>query len=118
MICMSNNVNSDFYEVEIKCLNKVIAHMSCSAVKDTLNVRDLWVRKLFRNKGVEELLMEKLFDFAKDKKVKNIVTYCGSEPFCPDGQVSMDEEVNFFEDHGFKLDHHVFGLVPCMIKTM
>ena len=67
---MSNNVNSDFYEVEIKCLNKVIAHMSCSAVKDTLNVRDLWVRKLFRNKGVEELLMEKLFDFAKDKKVK------------------------------------------------
>ena len=73
---------------------------------------------LFRNKGVEELLMEKLLDFAKDKKVKNIVTYCGSEPFCPDGQVSMDEEVNFFEDHGFKLDHHVFGLVPCMIKTM
>ena len=100
---MSNNVNSDFYEVEIKCLNKVIAHMSCSAVKDTLNV---------------ELLMEKLLDFAKDKKVKNIVTYCGSEPFCPDGQVSMDEEVNFFENHGFKLDHHVFGLVPCMIKTI
>ena len=115
---MSNNVNSDFYEVEIKCLNKVIAHMSCSAVKDTLNVRDLWVRKLFRNKGVEELLMEKLYDYAKDKKLKNIIAYCGPEPMNPDGNIPLDKEIKFYENHGFKLDHYVFDIVPCMIKTM
>ena len=113
-----SNVNTDMYDIEIKSYNKVVAHMGCSVVKDTVNVKDLWVRKLFRNKGIEELLMEKLIAFARDKKAHYIVTYCGPEPMNPDGNIPIETEIKFYENHGFKLDHYVFDIVPCMIKTM
>lgn len=108
----------NMYEVQIHYGKKVIAHASCNYVNNYIQIRDLYVMQRFRGKGLGELLLTKVMDYASEQQVDKIIVYCGAEPFCEDGQIPMDQEISWYEDHGFIHDHDVMGATPCMIREL
>jgi GNAT superfamily N-acetyltransferase len=108
----------NFYEVKIRHGKKVIAHTSCNFFNGEIRIRDLYVRKEFRGKGFGELLLARVLDYAVEQDAIRIVSYCGPEPFCEDGQIPLDQEVSWYKDHGFIHDHYVMGVTPCMIREL
>lgn len=108
---------NDSLEIAIKKRNHVVAHMGCSYFGDSVMIQDLFVRQRYRNKGIEDLLISKVNEYAAEKQAKVIKVYCGPEPFCPDGQISLEQEISFYQQHGFSIDHYVYGGTPCMVKS-
>lgn len=106
------------YEVHIRRGKRTIAHTSCHYANGDVQIQDLFVRKKFRNKGLGEVLLARVFDYAEENKARRIISYCGAEPFCKEGQIPMDQEMSWYEDHGFTCDHMVFGATPCMIREL
>jgi len=109
-----NNV----YDVHIRRGNKVIAHTSCIYANDVVQIQSLYVLKKYRGKGFGEVLLARVFDYAEERKARQIISFCGAEPFCKDGQIPLDQEVSWYEDHGFVHDHDVLGVTPCMVKSL
>ena len=108
----------NFYEIKIRDGKKVVAHTSCCLSDRDIQIRDLYVHKEFRGKGFGELLLAKVLDFAVEQKAERIVSYCGPEPFCEDGQIPLSQEIAWYEDHGFAFDHDVMNTTPCMIRQL
>ena len=104
------------YDVHIRDGSKIIGHMSCSFRSEEVYIRDLYVLPKHRNKGLEEILLSKALDYATENNAKQTIIYCGAEPFCEDGQISLDQEVSWYERHGFNHDHDVMGIAPCMVR--
>ena len=105
-------------EISIRHRRNIIAYTNCSVVKGEIHIKSLYVRKAFRGKGLSEVLLARVLDFADEQKADRIISYCGAEPFCQDGQIPLDQEVAWYEDHGFTCDHMVFGATPCMIREL
>ncbi len=115
---MTEHKNRKIYDAYIRRGKKVIAHTSCNYAKGEIYIKALYVLKKFRGKGLEEVLLAKVLDYAAEQKAERIIAYCGAEPFCEDGQIPMDQEVSWYEDHGFVHDHNVMGVTPCMVKEL
>ena len=113
---MKETKSQNFYEVQIRRGRKVIAHTSCHFSNDEIQIRDLYVLKKFRGNGLGEVLLAKIFDYATEKQAARITAYCGAEPFCADGQIPLEEEIAWYQDHGFNRHHDVMGVTPCMVK--
>ena len=112
-------VVSDSLELNIKNrLNKIVAHADCSLIDGTVEIKSLYVLQKFRKSGLNDVLLSQILEYAADNAAHKIVAYCGPEPYCPDGQVPLDEEIHWYSEHGFLNDHNVLGVVPCMIKTL
>lgn len=108
----------NFYEVKIRQGKKVIAHTNCNFFGNEIQIRDLYVCKEFRGKGFGEVLLARVLDYAAEQSAARIVSYCGPEPFCEDGQIPLDQEIAWYEEHGFVHDHDVMGVTPCMVKDL
>lgn len=106
------------YEVAIRHGKKIVAHVGCSHFNNEIQIRDLYVLPKFREKGLGEVLLSQVQEYALEKQAERIIAYCGAEPFCEGGQISMDQEKGWYEDHGFIHDHDVLGVTPCMIKEL
>lgn len=115
---MRKTITNNFYEVELKKLNKTVAHASCSVVNDSIQIRDLFVEERYRNNGIEEYLLAEVNEYAKEKQAKQIITYLGAEPMCKSGQMRLPEEKQFYENNGFIQSHLVGNVIPCMVKTL
>ena len=48
----------------------------------------------------------------------SIIAYPGPEPYCPTEWKPMDVQTAWYEAQGFKIDHRINGVVPCMIKDL
>ena len=110
------NKTENSLEVAIKSLNRVVAHMGCTHSGECIFIKDLFVLKKYRNRGFEDLLLSKVNEYAKEKAAKEIKVYCGPEPFCPGGQMDLEQEILFYQQNGFHIDHYVKGVTPCMVK--
>ena len=66
------------YEVQIRNGLKVIAHMSCSLINEEIYIRDLYVLRHYRGKGLGEVLLTKVLDYATENNAKQIISYCGT----------------------------------------
>ena len=109
---------SNTYDFQIQHGKKIIAHVSCNFANNEIQIRDLYVLQKFRGKGLGELLLSKVLDYAADRNATRIIAYCGAEPFCEGGQLPIDQEKSWYEDHGFYHDHDVMGVTPCMVKKL
>ena len=110
--------NFNSYEVQIRQVRKIVAHMGCSVANGDVQIRDLYVLPKYRGKGLGEVLLAKSVDYAVDKKARRIIAFCGAEPFCEGGQIPLEQEVSWYKDHGFFHDHDVMGATPCMIREL
>lgn len=115
---MTEFKSKTMYDIEIRRGKKIIAHTSCNFVNREIQIRDLYVLKKFRGKGLGEVLLARILDYAAEQRAERIVSYCGAEPFCEDGQFPMDQEIAWYEAHGFIHDHDVCGVTPCMIRQL
>ena len=109
---------SNQLEVEIKKFGKTIAHTGCFFCNGTVQIRDLFVREKYRNKGLADVLMMKVQEYADQKKAEKIIAYCGPEPMCVDKSLPLEDEMEWYKSQGFIHDHDVYGVVPCMIKAL
>ncbi len=110
---------SDSLELDIKNrFDKVVAHADCSLIDGTVEIKSLYVLQKFRDKGLDDVLLSKIVQYAAEKNAHQIRVYCGPEPFCPDGQIPLDDEIKWYSAHGFFHNHTVFGVVPCMVKPL
>lgn len=105
-------------ELEIRNHEKVVAHTGCLFINGVVQIKDLFVMEKYRDRGFDEVLLSEVLEYAVKKSAKQIVMYCGPEPFCEDGQIPLEQEILWYESHGFVHDHDVFGVVPCMIKVL
>ncbi len=105
-------------EVHIRRGRKVIAYTNCFYANGDIHIKSLFVRRAFRGKGLSEVLLARIMDYAAEKNASRIISFCGAEPFCEDGQIPMDQEVSWYENHGFTHDHDVLGVTPCMIREL
>lgn len=115
---MKENEITNTYEIHMCRNNELAAHMRCSHVHENIVIKDLFVIKKYRGIGLEQMLLDKAFMFASKKKATKIITYCGAEPFCKDGQIPLEQEVALYESNGFILHHKVMGVTPCMVKQL
>ena len=109
---------SRIMEVDIKKFGKIVGHVSCSCIHDWVHIKSLYVIPKYRRKGLEDILIGKVYEYAKEKQSKKIIAYCGPEPFCEEGQMPLEEEISWYESHGFQERHSVRGVIPCMIKYL
>lgn len=107
----------NFFEYSKTFLGGVIGHVSASAVGDNIQVRDLFVREKYRNKGIESELLNKVLSYAAKRKAKKIVVYCGAEPFSPDGQIPLEQEMAFYQENGFHYVRDIYA-TPVMEKCL
>lgn len=112
---MENTCISDSLELDIKNRNKVVAHADCSLIENVIQIKSLYVLKKFRNKGLDEILINRILEYAAENNAAQIRIYCGPEPFCEDGQIPLEQEKSWYRSHGF-LD--VCGIAPCMVKNL
>ena len=106
------------YELQIRSGRKIVAHASCIFANCDIQIRDLYVLKKYRGNGLGELLLSGVLDYAAEQKAQRIIAYCGAEPFCEGGQLPMEQEVAWYEDHGFIVDHLVMGATPCVVRQL
>ena len=83
-----------------------------------VQVCGFYVVKPFQNMGIEEKLLEEIYDYADLNGAESIIAYPGPEPYCPTEWKPMDVQTAWYEDKGFKIDHMINGVVPCMIKDL
>ena len=110
--------NTRTYDLQIQQGKKIIAHASCNFANNEVQIRDLYVLHKFRGKGLGDLLLSKVLDYAAERNASKVIAYCGAEPFCAGGQIPLDLEVSWYEEHGFYHDHDVMGVTPCMVKEL
>ena len=115
---MEENKNLCSYEVQIRQGRKIIAHMGCSHTNGEVKIRDLYVLPKYRGKGLGEVLLAKCMDYATEQQAQRIISFCGAEPFCEGGQLSLQQEVSWYKEHGFIYDHDVMGITPCMVREL
>ena len=115
---MNEIKNSNSYEVQIRQGRKIIAHMSCSHTNGEVKIRDLYVLPKYRGKGLGEVLLAKCLDYATEQQAQRIISFCGAEPFCEGGQLTLQQEVSWYKEHGFIHDHNVMGVTPCMVREL
>lgn len=106
------------YDILIRQNEEVIGYASCNLFGKVLQIRSLFVINRFRGRGIGEVLLSKVLDYAREQAATRIVAYCGAEPFCEGGQIPIDQEQSWYEVHGFVHDHNVMGVTPCMIKDI
>ena len=106
------------YEIHMCRGKELAAHMRCSYVNEDVVIKDLFVIKKYRGIGLEEVLLTKAMTYAAKKNANQIVTYCGAEPFCKDGQIPLEQEVSWYKNHGFFLHHKVMDVTPCMVMKL
>ena len=96
----------NFYNVQIRKGRKIVAHVSCNYSNEKIQIQDLYVLKKYRKKGLGDVLLSKVFEYAAEKKAQTIVAYCGPEPFCEDAQIPLEEEIDFYEitENGIRYD--------------
>ena len=99
-------------EVDITRLGQRVAHMGCCFYDGTVQIKDLFVNKKHRNKGLDEILLDKAHEYAHEKYADKIIAYCGAEPFCPDGQIPLEEEIAFYRKNGFVKKENTFANIP------
>ena len=115
---MTEEKYGNVFEVHIRHRKKIVAHAKCFIANGEAHIQDLFVIKSFRGKGLGEVLLARILDYASDQHATRIISFCGAEPFCEGGQIPIDQEVSWYEDHGFILHHHVMGVTPCMVREM
>lgn len=106
------------YEIHMCRGKELAAHMHCSYVNENVVIKDLFVIKKYRGIGLEEVLLTKAMTYAAKKNANQIITYCGAEPFCKDGQIPLEQEVSWYKNHGFFLHHKVMDVTPCMVMKL
>lgn len=122
MLVISEGVDvmeiSNQLEVEIKKFGKTVAHTGCFFSNGTVQVKDLFVREKFRSKGLADVLLTKIQEYADQKRAEKIVAYCGPEPMCEDKSMPVEDQIAWYKSQGFIHDHDLYGVVPCMVKVL
>lgn len=115
----SDNRLIDHLELSLKIRDDLIGHCSCSFYPTCkeIEIHDLYVIAAHRKKRFMDLLLENVFQFAKEHDAASIRAYCGPEPLCPGGQIPLAEEMDFYTGYGFKHISDVCGVIPCMIRA-
>ena len=107
-------------DIHLKVGNQRIGYASCLFFKPQKEVQisSFYVIKPFQNFGIEEQLIQEIYDYAELKQADSIVVFPGAEPYCPTEWKLMDVQVAWYEQQGFEVDHYINGVTPCMIKNL
>lgn len=107
-------------EISFKLADKPIGYASCLYFENLnkVQISSFFVVKPFWDFGIEEKLFEEILYFAKLRNATEIIAYAGAEPHCPTGWKSIETQVKWYENLGFRVDHIVSGSTPCMIKAL
>ncbi len=108
---------SRFFECTKTHRGNVIAHVAASNVGDIVQIRDLFALEKYRGIGIEAELLDKVVSYATKRKAGKIVAYCGAEPFCPDGQIPLEQEMAFYQENVFRHVRDVYS-TPVMEKCL
>lgn len=107
-------------DISLMLANKKIGYASCLFFRNIkkVQVSSFYVIKPFQDVGVEEKLLQEIYDYAKLKQAAEIVAYPGAEPYCPTEWKLLDVQTAWYEKQGFKIDHLINNATPCMIKDL
>lgn len=108
---------SNTLDLELYDNDTLAGHASCLYYDGIVQIRDLFIQKAYLGRGLDEKLLLQIHEYAHEKNAKKIVVYCGPEPFS-DNCMPVEEEVKWYEQQGYVLDHRLYGIVPCMIKRI
>ena len=107
-------------DISFKLGGQRIGYASCLFFKNIrkVQVSGFYVTKPFQDMGVEEKLLEEIYDYARMNGAESIVAFPGPEPYCPTEWKPMDVQAAWYKENGFKVDHMINNVVPCMIKEL
>lgn len=107
-------------DISFKIGGQRIGYASCLFFENIqkVQVSGFYVIKPFQDMGIEEKLLEEIYDYAKMNGAESIVAYPGPEPYCPTAWKPMDVQTAWYAANGFKIDHMINSVVPCMIKVL
>ena len=107
-------------DISFKIGGQRIGYASCLFFQNIRKVQisGFYVVKSFQDMGIEEKLMEEIYEYADLNGAESIIAYPGPEPYCPTEWKPMDAQTAWYEAQGFQIDHMVNGVVPCMIKDL
>lgn len=112
--------NSGCNEIAITKGRELAAHTSFCYVKQNSEViiTDLFVNEAYRDTAFMEVLLTEIEHYAAQQQARTIKVFCGSEPMCPDGQIPLEDEVEFYKQNGFQVKGYVYDIVPILVKTI
>ena len=107
-------------EISFKVADKLIGYASCLYFENLnkVQISNFFVVKPFWNYGIEEKLFEELLYFAELQGASELIAYPGVEPHCPTPWKSLEQQVEWYSNLGFKTHHLVAEATPCMIKRL
>ena len=112
--------NNGCNEIAITKGRELAAHTSFCYVKQNSEVviTDLFVSESYRDTAFMDVLMAEIEHFAAQQQARTIKVFCGNEPMCADGQIPLEDEVEWYQSHGFEVQGYVYDIVPILIKTL
>ena len=114
---MAQESNFKTFELELKKWNKLVAHVRCSCINGCVEIKELFVQKKFKEKGIEQYLMSKVDEFAEENSANQIIKYLTIEPWS-DSKTDLDKERTFYEANGYSQSHLVRNVIPCLVKRV
>ncbi len=112
--------NNGCNEIAITKGRELAAHTSFCYVKQNSEViiTDLFVNEAYRDTAFMDVLMAEIEHFAAQQQARTIKVFCGNEPMCADGQIPLEDEVEWYQRHGFAVQGYVYDIVPILVKTL
>ena len=107
-------------DISFKIGGQRIGYASCLYFENIqkVQVSGFYVIKPYQDIGIEEKLLQEILDYADLNGAASIVAYPGAEPYCPTEWKPLDVQTAWYEAQGFKIDHMINGVIPCMVKDL
>lgn len=104
-------------EETITNTESLVAHCLCvyHPTKAQLQIVDLFSSI---ESELPDSMLRDILAFAEKNHAKEIVAYCGPEPFNPGKSWTLAEEVKFYKSYGFEHISDICGVTPCMVKKL
>ena len=108
---------STFFEYPQITKGRKHYHVSAIAINGVVQIRDLYAQESCKNKRMEHKLLRLVELFAAGQNAKKIIVYCGPEDFGHSRFSSLEQEMEFYQSHGFR---HVgtVGTAPMLEKCL
>ncbi len=82
--------------------------------KDEVEIRDIKIEPLHQNEEVRNYILQEIVEYGNNVNAKKVVHYCHGMG----SGLSVDEELKWFLENGFVLDHVVFEITPCVVLDL
>ena len=109
--------NSNTLEITYTNNDQLAAHTCCIVHHSTnqMEIVDLFAVNDYKDMNFEDMLLEEILSYVRERGITSILVYVGPEPYNPDPYWSVNDYIAWYESYGFV---HSPGAIDCCCRMV